>query len=1687
MENYLKVFTDILELLITSMKIRDDKSDATQALTCNISEALVQNGLQDIKISTSLATGTVVFAYCEASTLGTGTFGCGAISLATAGYVFYSINTWNLQSEGAIKTTCDSIFEKLKSENNYNENSLSDTGYELNSFYTVKSGDSLWAIAQKHNKTLDELLSANPWLADRTNADKSFVLIKPGDLLTIPGEGEFAPGDWLPDMEPVIPPSLNPVINSAQFCYNNSVHTRLDPLVIDLDGGGIETIAITNSNAYFDLDGDGIAERVGWISPNNGILVVDGNNNGQIDGISELFGSPEITGFEEMKTNDTNNDNIIDANDEIFNQIKVWRDIDGNGIAESYEVNTLSDLGITSINLNPASVNQLNNENLISEVSTFTYSDGRTQTAADVNLLINQINSVTTGPIVLDASIIGLPLLKGYGDVKDLSIAMSENPELKDFVSEMTNLTDLSEVCSAMDELLAKWAGVDDVDINAGRGPYYNDRKLSILEKFMGEVYKYYPPGSTDEFSTEVPLISEVIGNIDMSYKKLRDLMFAHFVAQSQLAGSFSEAQYDLASDKIIFPSDISSAVNSIAEQMNSQTDIGKDYMSLILKTLSDEGNMPYTLFEGKIDQKHYDILNGSVQVFIGMSFADALKGWEGDDTLYGGKGNDSIDVGAGQDTVYCGDGNDYVWSYHANSSWRYYTGSMTIYGEAGDDILNCGPGNDLLVGGTGNDELMGGSGDDVYVFNIGDGLDKIRESYGNDTIRFGEGITLDDLNFSVNGASLEITYKNSTDKIELYEYFVKDYWDTRLSRIENFEFADGTVLTSDELESTFSTHGTSGNDTISGSNFGDRIYGESGDDNLQGNGGDDMLYGGEGNDFIDVGDGNDTVYCGDGNDYVWSYHTNSLWRYYTGSMTIYGEAGDDILNCGPGNDLLVGGTGNDELMGGSGDDVYVFNIGDGLDKIRESYGNDTIRFGEGITLDDLNFSVNGASLEITYKNSTDKIELYEYFVKDYWDTRLSRIENFEFADGTVLTSDELESTFSTHGTSGNDTISGSNFGDRIYGESGDDNLQGNGGDDMLYGGEGNDFIDVGDGNDTVYCGDGNDYVWSYHTNSLWRYYTGSMTIYGEAGDDILNCGSGNDILNGGTGNDELIGGSGDDVYVFNIGDGQDKIRENYGTDTIRFGEGITLDNLSFEKQNLDLLVKIKDPVNGLSNDQIIVQYQYESSANYRIETFEFANGSSISCDDVESIITYGKIIKQGTDEADTIFGSTTNEDIYGNGGNDSLYAGGGTDNIYGGEGDDTLYGDDGDDFLYGENGSDDLEGGYGNDILTGGTGDDLLGGGSDNDTYIFNRGDGQDTIFDSDSEGFSWFDAGADDKIVFGEGITQNDLVITKSVSDYDVLITLKDADGNLTQDSILITNQLVAENKIEKLEFADGSSLTSADIESLFAVIEGSDSDDSLIGTGGDDVIDGGSGADIMAGGGGDDVYYVDNNGDIVTENSGEGTDEIISGVSYTLPENVENLTMNGVDNINANGNSGSNTILGNSGDNSINGHKDNDNLIGNGGDDKIDGGLGDDLLIGEVGNDDLNGGGGNDVYVFEKGDNIDTVKDTGGDDVIKFGSSVDKTNIAMFKDNAGNLYLDYGETGNADVIKVKNWNSASGQIEKIQLSDNSYITNTDVNLILQDMTAYAAANGISLTSVNAVKANAGLMNIIAMSWHS
>jgi len=139
--------------------------------------------------------------------------------------------------------------------------------------------------------------------------------------------------------------------------------------------------------------------------------------------------------------------------------------------------------------------------------------------------------------------------------------------------------------------------------------------------------------------------------------------------------------------------------------------------------------------------------------------------------------------------------------------------------------------------------------------------------------------------------------------------------------------------------------------------------------------------------------------------------------------------------------------------------------------------------------------------------------------------------------------------------------------------------------------------------------------------------------------------------------------------------------------------------------------------------------------------------------------------------------------------------------------------------------------------------------------------------------------------------------------------------------------------------------------------------------------------------------------------------------------------------------------------------------------------------DIFDGGLGNDTLYGGEGSDTYLFDIGDGQDTISDYGYDgetDIIIFDKIVAKDTIAFFRDGS-DLHITYGD---ADRIAV--FNQDTSGIEKMQINEGPFLTDGDINTLIQQMTAYAADRGISMTTVDDVKKNQELMGMVMNAWH-
>lgn len=201
----------------------------------------------------------------------------------------------------------------------------------------------------------------------------------------------------------------------------------LSPIILDLDGDGIEMRSIKKSKAAFDMNGDGIADDTGWTGKGDGFLVIDRNNDGKITHASELSFAAENkdakSDLEALASLDNNGDRVIDAKDVRFAELKVWVDANGNGVTDAGELKTLEEVGITSISLAARNLEGTAKvgDNVLISTSTFTRSNGSTGTVGNTALAYKpgKVSAAIDGTRGGDGGRFGMPerLVSEYPDI----------------------------------------------------------------------------------------------------------------------------------------------------------------------------------------------------------------------------------------------------------------------------------------------------------------------------------------------------------------------------------------------------------------------------------------------------------------------------------------------------------------------------------------------------------------------------------------------------------------------------------------------------------------------------------------------------------------------------------------------------------------------------------------------------------------------------------------------------------------------------------------------------------------------------------------------------------------------------------------------------------------------------------------------------------------------------------------------------------------------------------------------------------------------------------------------------------------------------------------------------------------------------------------------------------------------
>ena len=667
----------------------------------------------------------------------------------------------------------------------------------------------------------------------------------------------------------------------------------------------------------------------------------------------------------------------------------------------------------------------------------------------------------------------------------------------------------------------------------------------------------------------------------------------------------------------------------------------------------------------------------------------------------------------------------------------------------------------------------------------------------------------------------------------------------------------------------------------------------------------------------------------------------------------VFGSDSADVLNGGNnadrlygggGTDYLVGKGGNDYLEGGTGFDAYQFSALDGPDTLLDGDGRGVLtRNGKGIAVgvkqDDahwsgagVSYAKDGTNLEITFSdNAIDKVTIKDF---DFAKAGATNYLGIRLIDAPVRPQISEPVHNGDQQPDKNDSFTGTALAEAFFTGEGEDEVYADGTEGSAAVSGGADLIEAGTGRDIVVAGGGNDWVEGGSEGDLIKGDYGNDTLYADTSTtdtsvltvgaaiaigetavavngvgDLVAAGVGNDVMIGANTNDLILGGAGVDVIVGGGGD-----------DTIYSDD--ELNSASFE-----WTVTRTVPTGG-------------GAATYSVAV----NNASVTRSPVAGAL-------------DVIYGGAGNDWAFAGGGDDYVDGGGGEDVLFGEGGSDVLMGgaekdvligdnpgvvvgaDEGADYLDGGAGDDILQGNGGADVLIGGRGVDTLSGGAGKDIYVFNKGDGIETVFDTPAD--------ANDPeasvLALGDGISRDNIKFRTG----SLLVDLGEGDAIHFEgfDQLNPANTPV----VGEILFADGASMSYADILAQGFDIDGTEeSDDNhdlahpqLVGTGVTDRIRGLGGNDVLAGLAGNDEL-----------DGGAGNDQLQGG----------------------------------DGD---------DVLDGGGGKDVLFGGAGNDTLIGSVDEDTLLGDVGGDVYHV---DFFDTIFDTEGNNQIAFGDGVTADNLQV-----------------------------------------------------------------------------------------
>lgn len=623
------------------------------------------------------------------------------------------------------------------------------------------------------------------------------------------------------------------------------IENTASPLVLDLDGNGIQTLALNPAALHFDLDANGFAEQTGWVGPNDGLLVLDLNGNGKIDDGRELFGnhtrlvngSRASHGFEALASHDSNRDGRIDRNDPIWARLRVWRDRNSDGVSDSAELLRLDAAGTIALLLGYTESTEVDaHGHEHRQKGSFLRANGQRSALTDVWFATDTQNSRQLQLRAVDARTALLPDLPAMGIVPSLHQALMApgSSKLREVLTQWVGGTRLQRM-HLREQLLDLWC-------DAGSNPFNPpdrfiisddpliDRKLAVIEKLMGQIVPEteHLLGPNKAQAIEV-LFQDVGCWIDMLLSSQVDVQPLLDLARPLEAHGPGAMQMDLRA-----------SVDHLRSRFRRDPDPG--LIPMIQWQLAERGAGGLAFFES-LRQQAQTIPDG---------FALAMR-------------QHRPQTSAGE------------WILGSSQQDRWEGTPRDDLIEAGGDfqVLESYGGNDILIGGPGSTSFYGDSGADTYYI-------RQKETYANDQIfdaSSPQGEADRVIFTQVTSSNVRLQQQGNDVTIFSGPQLVATIEKQLLPqhRIEELHFADGVIWDHNTLLLQLPIRGTAGNNRLIGtSDTSNRLQGLAGQDtliggaladHLEGGPGHDVLTGLAGRDILDGGAGNDTLEGGEGGD----------------------------------------------------------------------------------------------------------------------------------------------------------------------------------------------------------------------------------------------------------------------------------------------------------------------------------------------------------------------------------------------------------------------------------------------------------------------------------------------------------------------------------------------------------------------------------------------------------------------------------------------------------------------------------------------------------------------------------------------------------------------------------------------------------------------------------------------------